>query len=64
MYVSCGTEDILYDDNLAFVRAAEAAGVPLTVDLRPGEHEWGFWDAGIQRVLARLPLSHVDDARV
>jgi S-formylglutathione hydrolase FrmB len=57
LYVSCGTGDILYDDNRAFIGAAEAAGVPLTVDLRPGEHEWGFWDAGIQRVLAWLPLS-------
>ena len=60
LHVSCGTEDVLFDDNRAFVRAAEAAGVPLTVDFRPGEHEWGFWDAQIQRVLDWLPLSQVD----
>ncbi len=60
--VSCGTEDFLYDDNRVFVRAAGDAGVPLTVDFRPGGHDWAFWDAGIQRVLAWLPLrpSQVD----
>jgi putative tributyrin esterase len=53
--VSCGTEDFLYADNRAFVRAAGDAGVPVTVDFRPGEHDWGFWDTGIQQVLAWLP---------
>jgi putative tributyrin esterase len=62
LYVGCGTEDPLIDDNRAFISAAGAADVPLAVDLRPGEHEWGFWDEEIQRVLDWLPLgtSHVD----
>jgi putative tributyrin esterase len=62
LHVSCGTEDFLYADNRAFLRAAESAGVSLTVDFRAGEHDWAFWDAGIQRVLAWLPLppSQVD----
>lgn len=55
MHVSCGTEDPLFAANQAFAQAAEEAGVRLTVDFRPGEHEWGFWDAEIQKVLAWLP---------
>ena len=53
LHVSCGTEDHLYADNRTFVAAA--GGFDVTVDFRPGEHEWGFWDEEIQRVLDWLP---------
>ncbi len=56
LYLCCGTEDALYDENRAFRDEAAANGVPLTVDFGPGEHEWGYWDAKIQDVLAWLPL--------
>ncbi|MEU4782055.1 alpha/beta hydrolase family protein [Micromonospora sp. NPDC023633] len=56
LYVACGTEDFLYDDNLTFVAAARERGVPLTVDFSPGTHDWAYWDAKIQDVLAWLPL--------
>lgn len=59
LYTTCGTEDFLYDDNLHFERAAERAGVPLTVDHRPGAHEWGYWDETIQDVLAWFDLPPV-----
>jgi putative tributyrin esterase len=52
MHISCGTEDQLIDGNRRFVAAAQAAGAQVTADLRPGEHEWGFWDEEIQRVLS------------
>jgi S-formylglutathione hydrolase FrmB len=55
MFQLCGTEDFLYEDNLLFKKNAESAGVPLTYRERPGAHEWGFWDEGIQDVLAWLP---------
>lgn len=58
VHVSCGTEDHLFEGNQAFVKAAEEAGARLTVDFRPGEHEWGFWDAEIQSVLNWLPGLH------
>jgi len=65
LHVSCGTDDFLYEDNRAFLRAAADAGVECTVDLRPGEHEWGFWDEEIRTVLDWLPLSPSQvDARV
>lgn len=56
LYVACGTEDFLYDENVSFVEVCRAAGVPVTVNFGPGEHEWGYWDARIQDVLAWLPL--------
>jgi S-formylglutathione hydrolase FrmB len=55
LHVSCGTEDHLYAANRTFVGAAEKAGADVTVDFRPGEHEWGFWDEEIRRVLDWLP---------
>jgi putative tributyrin esterase len=57
LYVCCGTEDPLYEENLAFRDACHAAGVPLTADFGTGEHAWDYWDAKIQQVLSWLPLT-------
>jgi S-formylglutathione hydrolase FrmB len=56
LYQCCGTEDFLYDQNLRFRDHALALGMDLTYEEGPGEHEWGYWDRMIQRVLAWLPL--------
>jgi S-formylglutathione hydrolase FrmB len=56
LYVACGTEDHLLGENERFLARARERGLPVTVDLGPGEHEWGYWDARIQDVLAWLPL--------
>lgn len=56
LFVGCGTEDHLYDGNVRFVDEATAAGLDVHVDFRPGEHEWGIWDATVRDVLAWLPL--------
>jgi putative tributyrin esterase len=56
LYLCCGTEDMLFEDNVSFRDACASAGVPVTADFGPGEHEWGYWDAKIQDVLAWLPL--------
>jgi putative tributyrin esterase len=56
LYQCCGTEDFLYEGNVRFRDHARSLGVPLTYEESPGTHEWGFWDAAIQRVLAWLPL--------
>ena len=57
LYQCCGTEDFLYDQNLRFRDQARALGLDLIYEEGPGEHEWGYWDRMIQRVLAWLPLS-------
>jgi S-formylglutathione hydrolase FrmB len=56
LYACCGTEDPLIDDNRELEARARAAGVDLTTDFGPGEHDWAYWDATIQDVLAWLPL--------
>ncbi len=55
LYQCCGTEDFLYADNLRFRDFAQTLPLDLTYEEGPGEHEWGFWDRMIQKVLAWLP---------
>ncbi|MGG4212085.1 alpha/beta hydrolase family protein [Paenibacillus sp. FSL L8-0638] len=56
LYQCCGTEDFLYKGNQTFRETCSTVGVPLTYEEGPGAHEWGYWDAKIQDVLAWLPL--------
>ena len=56
LYQCCGTEDFLYSQNLRFRDQALKLGLDLTYEEGPGEHEWGYWDRMIQRVLAWLPI--------
>ncbi|MGF1450160.1 MAG: alpha/beta hydrolase [Opitutales bacterium] len=57
LYACCGTEDFLIDHNRSFRDGLATAGVPLTYEEAPGEHNWAFWDAWVQRVLDWLPLA-------
>lgn len=56
LYQWCGTEDFLYQSNVRFHRHTKKLGLAVTYEEGPGTHEWGYWDAIIQRVLAWLPL--------
>ena len=56
LYLCCGTEDMLIDDNRSLVAQADAAGIDVTADFGPGDHDWAYWDTTIQDVLAWLPL--------
>ena len=56
LYACCGTEDDLLGETETFVAAARSRGIEVTSDLRPGRHEWAYWDVEIQRVLDWLPL--------
>jgi putative tributyrin esterase len=57
LYQCCGTEDFLYEDNIRFRDHVRALGLPLEYEEEPGEHEWGYWDRKIARVLEWLPLT-------
>jgi S-formylglutathione hydrolase FrmB len=57
LYQCCGTEDFLYEQNQRFLKFARSLKLDLTYEEGPGEHEWGYWDMMIQRVLAWLPLA-------
>jgi putative tributyrin esterase len=52
LYQCCGTEDVLHPYNLSFRDHARGLALDLTYEEGPGEHDWGYWDAQIQRVLA------------
>jgi putative tributyrin esterase len=56
LYLGCGTEDPLLPSTERFADEATAAGVDVTLDLRPGIHEWALWDPMIADVIAWLPL--------
>ena len=56
IYLACGTEDELLEDSRAFRWHLEALHLPPTYVESPGAHEWGYWDAQIQRVLDWLPI--------
>ena len=56
LYVCCGEQDELIGDNRMLVEACSGASVPVTPSFGPGEHDWAYWDATIQDVLAWLPL--------
>lgn len=51
LYVACGEQDGHLAEAHRFADAARAAGVPVTVDLGPGGHDWDYWDVAMGRVL-------------
>ncbi|MEZ4831361.1 MAG: alpha/beta hydrolase family protein [Caldilineaceae bacterium] len=61
LYQCCGTEDFLYENNLRFRDHIQPLGYDYIYEEGPGEHEWGYWDQQIQRVLAWLPIKGIDD---
>jgi S-formylglutathione hydrolase FrmB len=57
IYQCCGTDDFLYGCNVRFRDTLRRLGYDLTYEEGPGDHEWGYWDAMIQRVLRWLPTA-------
>lgn len=54
LFIACGTEDFLYQDNKKFIQFLNLKNVNHTYYESPGSHDWGFWDFYIQKVLAWL----------
>lgn len=51
MYQWCGRQDFLYQDNLNLRDYLKGLGADLTYEEGDGDHQWQYWDAGIERVL-------------
>lgn len=51
IYMCCGTEDFLYQDNLALKAELEKLDYDYTYLEAPGVHGWLFWDEHIQYAL-------------
>jgi S-formylglutathione hydrolase FrmB len=56
VYVACGTEDGLLEDNRRFHRHLDHLQFKHTYIEEVGGHDWNYWDMQIQRVLDWLPL--------
>lgn len=51
VYITCGTEDFLYEGNQRFKAHLETLPLDFTFVEWPGEHEWGFWDVSVAKAL-------------
>jgi putative tributyrin esterase len=51
IFIWCGTEDFLYDQNIAMKKHLEHLNFDLTYKESAGDHSWFYWDAQIQNVL-------------
>lgn len=51
LYMMCGTEDVLYPDNLEFKAFLEEKGIPLKYEDGPGDHDWDYWNTGIEKAI-------------
>lgn len=56
IYMCCGTEDGLMEENKAFYAHLEKLGFDLKWSEGPGNHEWGFWDRNIKEILDWLDI--------
>lgn len=56
IYLACGEQDFLLEQNLDFVNFLREKNVPVTFVTGPGAHEWDFWDTYIKKALEWLPL--------
>ena len=58
LFQICGTEDFLYQSNLDFKEFAQNLKIDLTYEEKPGDHEWGFWEESIKKIIDWLPLQN------
>ncbi len=57
-WLYCGSEDFLYQENLAFHAHLQALAWPHTwIDEPGGDHQWRYWDEQIEQVVAWLGLA-------
>jgi putative tributyrin esterase len=52
LYIDCGTEDFLYNDNREFVRLLLDKKIPFTWSETPGRHEPAYWMREIRQSMA------------
>ena len=57
LYLACGADDPLLDDNRRFHQHLDSKHVEHTYVEDAGRHEWSYWDKHIQHVLDWLPLT-------
>lgn len=53
IYISCGTEDFLYNDNILFKNHLETRKIDFTFYETKGDHNWTFWSNEIERIIKK-----------
>lgn len=56
IYLACGTEDYLIEENRAYRDFLHNEDVDFVYTESPGIHDWNFWNEYIEKVLDWLPL--------
>jgi putative tributyrin esterase len=56
IFLACGTEDELIEENRRMHQHLDNLQIPHRYAESPGAHEWSYWDAQIAQVLDWLPL--------
>ena len=51
IYMTCGTEDFLYESNINMRDVLLGLHYDIRYEDWPGIHQWGFWDISIQKML-------------
>ncbi len=51
LYIDCGIQDFLYNINLDMCDKLKEKGLDIYYTERPGEHNWEYWDYGIEKAL-------------
>lgn len=54
LYLACGTEDFLYEQNLRARDTLRAKGFDLTWEEWSGTHDWKFWDVALERAMKQF----------
>ena len=54
IYLSCGTADGLYADNVAYRAHLEKLGYTVTWDEDGSGHEWGFWNRQVGKFIEEM----------
>lgn len=57
IYVSCGTEDLLYEQSAKFVESNPHLKIKFISE--PGEHEWKLWNLNLARFMEEINKSLV-----
>ena len=56
LFMCCGTEDMLYWQNVRMRNHIKGLPFDLTYEEEPGTHNWAYWDMKIQSVLKWLNM--------
>lgn len=51
IYLTCGLDDFLYEDNRLLRSKLDNLKIDYTYEEWPGTHEWGFWDKSVEKAM-------------